>query len=253
MGDRDKAPNIQHFHPNLHWHGNIATSTAAFRQLPIENMAGLRMRAVLFLACLLTFGLLFTLRRNIPASAYDRLPNLPHLPHFGPKAPEETLAPPPPPPPPEHIIPKYPTYKPEPPPPIPIVDNFPLAYAAHSAKDLPPIPPWNRPPEPHVPEKTPLFIGFTTNWNLLQQTVVSHITAGWPAEDIYVFENTGTMNSNELGLLSIQNPFFLNHTRLHMLGVNVVVCPTLFSFAQLQNFFLWTAIQNEYLYYFWGQ
>jgi len=133
-----------------------------------------------------------------------------------------------------------------------IVDNFPLARAAHSAEELPPIPPWNQPPSPHVPEKTPLFIGFTRNWRLLQQTVVSYITAGWPPEDIFIIENTGTMKSNELGLLSIQNPFFLNHTRLRMFGVNVVISPTLLSFSQLQNYYIWLAIQNNFTTYFYG-
>lgn len=86
----------------------------------------------------------------------------------------------------------YPKYKPEPvvksP---PIIDNFPLAAEAHSIADLPPIPSWNKPPEKHVEEATPLFVGFTRNWRLLQQVVVSYITAGWPPEDIYVIENTG--------------------------------------------------------------
>jgi hypothetical protein len=131
-------------------------------------------------------------------------------------------------------------------------DNFPLAMTAHSRDDLPPVPLWNQPPNPHVKERTPLFIGFTRNWRLLQQTVVAWITAGWPAEDIYVIENTGTMKSNQLGQLSIQNPFFLNHTRLHLLGVNVIVTPTLCTFAQLQNFFLWTAIDMDLEHYFWS-
>ncbi|KAE8443995.1 hypothetical protein EG329_001124 [Mollisiaceae sp. DMI_Dod_QoI] len=167
---------------------------------------------------------------------------------------KEPIPEPPPPDPPaeKKKIPDHPTYKPERPPSPEIVDNFPIAAAAHSAADLPPLPPWNLPPNPHVPEKTPLFIGFTRNWLLLQQTVVSHITAGWPAEDIYVFENTGTMNANEHALLSLQNPFFLNHTRLHMLGVNIITTPTLLTFAQLQNFYLYTAIQNDFTIYFWG-
>jgi len=37
-----------------------------------------------------------------------------------------------------------------------------------------------------------------------------------------------------------------------MYGVNIIVTPTLFSFSQLQNFYLWTAIQNNYTTYFWG-
>ncbi|KAI9641631.1 hypothetical protein NHQ30_009485 [Ciborinia camelliae] len=133
-----------------------------------------------------------------------------------------------------------------------IKDNFPLAMNARSAADLPPIPPWNRPPTPHVKEKTPLFIAFTRNWPLLQQAVVAWITSGWPAEDIYVVENTGTMKSNEFGRLSLQNPFFMNHTRLHMLGVNVMVTPTFYTFSQLQNFFLWTAIERDLDAYFWS-
>lgn len=134
----------------------------------------------------------------------------------------------------------------------PIVENFPLAFEAHSAADLPPIPSWIRPPVPHVKENTPLFIGFTRNWRLLQQTVVSYITAGWPPEDIYVVENTGVMYSNRDKLLTLQNPFFLNHTRLHMFGVNVMLTPTLFTFAQLQNFYLWTALERNWTHYFWS-
>ncbi|CAD6441757.1 46150536-4742-477b-9dfa-0494c8f8d43e [Sclerotinia trifoliorum] len=134
----------------------------------------------------------------------------------------------------------------------PIVDNFPLALNAHSASDLPTIPKWNQPPNPHVPEKTPLLIGFTRNWRLLQQVVVSYITAGWPPEDIYVVENTGVMNSNKDGEISLQNPFFLNHTRLNMLGVNILITPTLLTFAQVQNYFLWTAIENKWPAYFWS-
>ena len=134
----------------------------------------------------------------------------------------------------------------------PVVDNFPLALAAHSAAELPPIPRWNKPRSPHVPECTPLFIGFTRNWRVLQQVVVAYITAGWPPEDIYVVENTGVMDANKLGQLSLQNPFFLNHTRLEMLGVNVLITPTLLTFAQLQNFYLWTSTVEKYPYYFWS-
>lgn len=82
--------------------------------------------------------------------------------------------------------------------------------------------------------------------------VVSYITAGWPPSDIYVVENTGVMDSNKRGLLSLQNPFFLNHTRLHMLGVNILIAPTLLTFAQLQNYYLFTSISNDWEYYFWS-
>lgn len=155
-------------------------------------------------------------------------------------------------PPPETPPPKIPIYKPISAPALPIKDNFPLAGLAHSSAELPPIPTWNAPPKPHVPENTALFIGFTRNWRVLQQVVVSYITAGWPAEDIYVVENTGVMDSNALGLLTLQNPFFLNHTRLDMLGVNILVTPTLFTFAQLQNFYIFTAQEKGWDYYFWS-
>ncbi|KAL2059458.1 hypothetical protein ABVK25_000751 [Lepraria finkii] len=97
-------------------------------------------------------------------------------------------------------------------------------------------------PLPNVAESMPLFIGFTRNWRLLQQTVVSYITAGWPPEDIYVIGNTGVMNSNRDGLLTLQNPFCFDHHRLtKILGINVISTPTLFIFAKLQNFYIYTA------------
>ncbi|KAI9055004.1 hypothetical protein LZ554_002146 [Drepanopeziza brunnea f. sp. 'monogermtubi'] len=209
-------------------------------------MAVLRPRSVIFagLTLFLLLFVTFTHRSGLsvslaPVSLELGTPTLPPTP--------------PPPPPPSGPSPTKYRHKPErvydqP----PVVDNFPVAAAAHSAADLPPIPPWNTPPNPHVAENTPLLIGFTRNWLLLQQTVVSYITAGWPPEDIYVVENTGTMQSNQRGLLGLQNPFFLNYTRLGMLGVNVVPTPTLFTFAQMQNFFLYTAIERKWASYFWG-
>ena len=138
-------------------------------------------------------------------------------------------------------------------PPTPIVDNFPLAANAKSTTDLPPVPSWNAPPTIHVAESTPLFIGFTRNWRLLQQTVVSYITAGWPPADIYVIENTGVMDSNRDGLLTLQNPFYVDHYRLtKILGINVISTPTLFTFAQLQNFYIYTALANNWTHYFWA-
>ncbi|KAL0471293.1 hypothetical protein QR685DRAFT_588637 [Neurospora intermedia] len=98
----------------------------------------------------------------------------------------------------------------------------------------------------------PLLIGFTRNWPLLLQCVSSYIAAGWPAEEIYVIENTGVMDANERGLLGLQNPFFMNSTQLGMLGVTVISTPTLLTFAQLQNFFAWTALQRGWTEYFWS-
>ncbi|KAL8830997.1 MAG: hypothetical protein Q9170_005482 [Blastenia crenularia] len=130
---------------------------------------------------------------------------------------------------------------------------FPLAAKANSPSELPPVPSWNRPPEEHVPETTRLYIGFTRFWPLLQQVVVSYIAAGWPPEDIYVVENTGTMDANKRGQLSIQNPFYLDYDRLtNLLGVNIITTPSLQTFAQLQNFYLSEAISNNLTYYFWS-
>lgn len=146
-----------------------------------------------------------------------------------------------------------PLYKPAPERRPDITDNFPLAAKVNSSSSLPEIPPWNKPPQPHVQEKTPLFIGFTRNWRLLQQVVVSYITAGWPPEDIYVVDNSGVMQSNQKGLLTLQNPFYLNYARLTtLLKVNVLTTPTLLTFAQLQNFFTYTALEKEWEHYFWA-
>ncbi|TKA75451.1 hypothetical protein B0A49_05708 [Cryomyces minteri] len=149
--------------------------------------------------------------------------------------------------------PRQPVYKPTPTPEPPIVDNFPLAASARSATDIPSVSSWNMSPTPHVREKTPLLIGFTRNWRLLQQTIVSYITAGWPPSDIYVVENTGTMISNARGLLTLQNPFYLDYARLtNIFGVNVMATPILLSFSQLQNFYIHIAIERGWDYYFWS-
>jgi hypothetical protein len=135
----------------------------------------------------------------------------------------------------------------------PIGEYFPLAAAAKSKSDLHPIPPWNKPSWRHVPEETPLFIGFTRNWPLLQQVVVGYITAGWPPEDIIVVENTGVMDANEKGKLTLQNPYFLDHHRLKKIfGVQVMVTPVLYTFAQLQNLYLYEAIAKGWPQYFWS-
>ncbi|KAG9244016.1 hypothetical protein BJ878DRAFT_534840 [Calycina marina] len=136
----------------------------------------------------------------------------------------------------------------------PIKDNFPLLGNTENGT-LPAVPSWNKPPVPHASEQTPLFIGFTRNWPILQQCVLSYIAAGWPPEDIYVVDNTGTMKSNfpPKPKLTLQNPFYLNVQRLtDVFGVNVISTPTLLTFAQLQNFYIFTAIEHHWDYYFWG-
>ncbi|RYP33008.1 hypothetical protein DL767_004919 [Monosporascus sp. MG133] len=145
--------------------------------------------------------------------------------------------------------PKKKVYKPVPEQHAPIEDHFP--WLTHS-REAPPVNENNWPPWPHVPEKTPLLIGFTRNWPLLLQCVSSYIAAGWPPSDIFVVENTGTFSANPKHELSLQNPFFLNMTALELLGVNVISTPTLLTFAQLQNFYLHTALQRGWEYFFWS-
>ncbi|KAI5860324.1 hypothetical protein GGS23DRAFT_580874 [Durotheca rogersii] len=140
-------------------------------------------------------------------------------------------------------------YKPDSPPPSPIEDHFPLL--THSTI-LPSVLENNLPPNPHVEEATPLLIGFTRNWPLLLQCVSSYIAAGWPPQDIYVVENTGVFRANRRGELGLQNPFFLNHTALGILGINVITAPTLLSFSQLQNFYLHTALERDWPFFFWS-
>ncbi|KAI1471135.1 uncharacterized protein F4812DRAFT_449377 [Daldinia caldariorum] len=140
-------------------------------------------------------------------------------------------------------------YKPEPIPSAPIGDHFP--WLTHSDSP-PPVRENNLPPNPHVDEATSLLIGFTQNWPLLLQCVSSYIAAGWPPEDIYVVENTGTFHANRHAELELQNPFFLNYTALGLLGVNVLETPTLLSFAQLQNFFLHEAFERRWPFFWWS-
>ncbi|KAF6828488.1 glycosyl transferase family 8 protein [Colletotrichum plurivorum] len=152
--------------------------------------------------------------------------------------------------------PKTPKYKPAPSyTPPPVIDPFPLL--ANTADDLPPIPSHNVPRkdlhrEYGLDAAPPLFIGFTRQWPILLQCVVSYVTAGWPAEHIYVLENTGVQVANAQGKLSLQNPFYLNHTTLERLGVNVVRTPALLSFSQMQNMFLHTAHEKGLPYYFYS-
>ncbi|KAL9613814.1 MAG: hypothetical protein Q9167_001661 [Letrouitia subvulpina] len=135
----------------------------------------------------------------------------------------------------------------------PLPEYFPLAAGANGPDDLPPVPSWNRPPVKHVPESTRLYLGFTRFWPLLQQVVVSYIAAGWPPEDIYVIENTGTFDANKRGLLTVQNPFYLDYHRLtRVFGVNVITTPSLQTFAQLQNLYLSKAIRDNLTHYFWS-
>lgn len=156
-------------------------------------------------------------------------------------------------PPTDHPPPRYkptPTFKP-----ALVTDPFPLLATSTAAP--PPVPEYNVPrPELHkeygLDRPPPLFIGFTRQWPILLQAVVSYITAGWPADGIFVVENTGVQNSNKEGKLSLQNPFYLNHTTLQRLGVNIIQTPVRLTFSQLQNFFLNQAIERDHSYYFYS-
>ncbi|KAI1431468.1 hypothetical protein GGR50DRAFT_68459 [Xylaria sp. CBS 124048] len=149
-----------------------------------------------------------------------------------------------------------PKYKPTPTIALPEV-NDPFPLLATSTATPPPIPAYNVPkPGLHrdygLSYMPPLFIGFTRQWPMLLQCVVSYLTAGWPPESIYVVENTGVQNSNARGELTLQNPFYLNHTTLTRLGVNVLQTPVLMTFSQMQNFFVSTATSRNWPYYFYS-
>lgn len=173
-----------------------------------------------------------------------------------PPPPEQPPLPPPAPPAPTATAPPL-KYKPAPTYTVPPVkDPFPLLSATSTP---PPIPAYNVPQKDAwkaydgVTVAPPLLIGFTRNWPMLLQTVVSYLTAGWPADQLYVVENTGTQQANARAQLSLQNPRFLNHTQLKdVLGVRVIQTPVLLSFAQLQNLYLALSYEHGWPYYFWS-
>ena len=137
--------------------------------------------------------------------------------------------------------------------PPPVKDPFPALATATP----PPIPEWNVADEGlhkkyGLEYKPPLLIGFTRTYPILIQAVVSYITAGWPADQIYVVENTGVQRANADGRLTLQNPYFLDHKALKKLGVNIIRTPVLMNFAQLQNFFVHLSHENDWPYYFWS-
>lgn len=116
---------------------------------------------------------------------------------------------------------------------------------------LPKINPLAAAESPHPP--TPLFIGFTRNYPILQQAILSYIASGWPPSEIYIIDNTGTMDSNAHNLLSPSNPFYLPHAHLTTsLGVTVLTTPALLTFSQLQNYFITTATERGWARFFWS-
>jgi hypothetical protein len=88
---------------------------------------------------------------------------------------------------------------------------------------------------------------------MLRQAVLSYIAAGWPRNDIVIVDNTGVMDSNHKRVLAQDNPFFLDYDLFRRrYGVSILQTPTLLNFAQLQNFFLRTAITRHWPFYFWS-
>ena len=150
--------------------------------------------------------------------------------------------------------PPVPVYLPEPDwKPPPIKDPFPLL----ATDKPPPIPAWNKPKSNlhktyGLDYAPPLFIGFTRSWPLLLQTVVSYVTAGWPADQIFVVENTGVQRANMDGRLDLQNPYYMNYTYLEKLGVKTLRTPVLMNFAQLQNYYLHLSYDMNLPYFFWS-
>ncbi|KAK7706115.1 hypothetical protein SLS57_009767 [Botryosphaeria dothidea] len=115
----------------------------------------------------------------------------------------------------------------------------------------PHVAPYNYPPEERP--RTPLLLPFTRNNDMLRQAVLGWIAAGWPREDIIIIDNTGTMNANDEGLLSHDNPFFIDYPLYRSrYGVSILQAPTLLNFAQLQNFFLRLALAEKWPYFFWS-
>ncbi|KAK3367210.1 hypothetical protein B0T24DRAFT_635247 [Lasiosphaeria ovina] len=215
---------------------------------PLNTRFGRRGRRYVFLVACFALGFIFTLKYSYTAASINGyLPKSISKPDLTPKPVDRR-------PPTSHAPPKYkptPTWAPP-----AITDPFPLLATSTAAP--PPIPEYNVPrvdmhKEYGFDKPPPLFIGFTRNWPMLLQAVVSYITAGWPPEGIYVVENTGVHSKNREGKLSLQNPFYLNYTTLARLGVvNVVPTPTLLTFSQLQNAFLSLAYSYGTPYYFYS-
>lgn len=133
---------------------------------------------------------------------------------------------------------------------------FPPPFAAGYSNYTPQVAPHNavlRRPANYRPPRTPLFIAFTRNNDMLIQAVLSYIAAGWPRSDIIVVDNSGTMDANLRNDLTKANPFFLDYNILRSrYGVSILQTPTYLSFAQLQNFFLRTAMAHGWPYFFWS-
>ncbi|OCT46888.1 hypothetical protein CLCR_02565 [Cladophialophora carrionii] len=107
----------------------------------------------------------------------------------------------------------------------------------------------NLPPAISERPRTPLFIAFTRNIAMLQQTVLSYIAAGWPREDIIVVDNRHD------GCELVGTPHLAKSVlpRLRTCAPGGMVSrscrpPTLLSFAQLMNFYLRISMAHGWRY-----
>ncbi|KAF2091682.1 hypothetical protein K490DRAFT_70470 [Saccharata proteae CBS 121410] len=88
---------------------------------------------------------------------------------------------------------------------------------------------------------------------MLRQTILGYISAGWPREDIVIVDNSGTLDANNEGRLSSDNPFRIPYELYrNRYGVAILQTPTLYNFAQLQNLFLRIGIAHGWSYFFWS-
>ncbi|KAF3120160.1 hypothetical protein TWF594_003951 [Orbilia oligospora] len=75
---------------------------------------------------------------------------------------------------------------------------------------------------------TPLFIPFTKNHKMLEQTVLSYIAVGWPRSDIVVIDNTVNVSPLALvGQWDVFIPYYATdcdwYHRAHMAGLKLLV------------------------------
>ncbi|KAL7935449.1 hypothetical protein V8C35DRAFT_333938 [Trichoderma chlorosporum] len=129
--------------------------------------------------------------------------------------------------------------------------DFGMYFPAQGNNFFPLVASYNEPPR-HRP-KTPLFIAFTRNHNMMRQAVLGYIASGWPREDIIIIDNSGTADANNLKLLSPDNPFFLDYDLFrYRYGVSILQTSVLLNFAQLQNFMMRVAMARHWSYFFWS-
>lgn len=122
-------------------------------------------------------------------------------------------------------------------PPAPISIRDPLFHAAETATPHLRISEENA--APLCRPATPLLIPFTSNFCLLQQTILSYIAEGWPSSQIIVIDNTGMAELNVQRILNFENHSFLDYSLLlRSYGVHIYRTPTRLTLSQLQNLML---------------